>query len=299
MSVAHKEGFALVTVLWIGLLLAVMTASLVYTSRVRVQSSFNLLAQAQARELATAGVEIAADHLRHRIADRRWRADGTPMNIKFGDGNLTISIVDEGGKIDLNRAPAALLQGLFRSVGLNEDQAANLADAVIDWRDADDLRRPNGAEASEYRQAGKRDGPTNRPFQRVDELRRVLGMSSNIFHRIETAVTVHSGRRGIDVSVAPRAALLAIPGIDRAEVDAALNTDSLDSTVQTRERGMRLLTLIGDRRMLSRSKRRVYSVRVQARTANGAIFIRDAVLMLTRRGSKPSVILSWKRGRVS
>ena len=37
---------------------------------------------------------------------------------------------------------------------LGEEEAAKLLDAVLDWRDPDSLKRPNGAEESDYAQAG-------------------------------------------------------------------------------------------------------------------------------------------------
>ena len=51
-------------------------------------------------------------------------------------------------------------------------------DAILDWRDADDLQRPNGAEAPDYRAAGLevRARPTRRS-RRVGELQRVLGVT--------------------------------------------------------------------------------------------------------------------------
>ncbi len=50
--------------------------------------------------------------------DQHWREDGTVYVWSFGDRKVLLSIQDEGGKIDLNRAPDELIKGLFLSVGM-------------------------------------------------------------------------------------------------------------------------------------------------------------------------------------
>ena len=70
-----------------------------------------------------------------------------------GEIAIVARATDETAKIDLNAAGEVLLRGLFTSVGgADPDLALRLVDAVMDWRDADDLRRPNGAEAAELRE---------------------------------------------------------------------------------------------------------------------------------------------------
>jgi general secretion pathway protein K len=62
-----------------------------------------------------------------------------------------------------------------KSVGFDPDQAESLADAIADFRDADNLKHLRGAEEPEYRAAGLAWGPKNAPFQTVEELQQVLG----------------------------------------------------------------------------------------------------------------------------
>src|SRR3546814_12846249 len=56
----------------------------------------------------------------------------------------------EAGKVDLNTAPQELLARLMRVGGADEATADRVAAAITDWRDADDLRRPQGAELQDY-----------------------------------------------------------------------------------------------------------------------------------------------------
>lgn len=49
-------------------------------------------------------------------------------------------------------------------------------DHLIDWVDADSLRRLNGAEAVDYAKQGQPGYPPNRPFQSLEEMAWVPGM---------------------------------------------------------------------------------------------------------------------------
>ena len=101
--------------------------------------------------------------------------------------------------------------------------------AILDWRDADDLKRPNGAEEPDYRAAGKTYKPANAPFDSVGELQRVLGVTPALVARIADSLTVYSRQPGINPATASRDVLLAIPNVTPEAVDAyiALRDDAL------------------------------------------------------------------------
>jgi len=60
-----------------------------------------------------------------------------------------------------------------------------LVNAIIDWRDEDDLVGLEGAEKEEYKEAGLSYQPPNKPFKSIEELQMVLGMNEQIFKWIE------------------------------------------------------------------------------------------------------------------
>lgn len=319
----NSRGIALVSVLWILALLAIIAGSFTTDSRTNVKLAYNLVENAKARALADAGVNRAILALLGRerqpmlspemealIASRpeleqvldpygetmlrdageqRWPADGTVYAWRFGGGEIIISIRDETGKIDLNAAGDELLKGLFLSVGLEEPEAAALVDAIADFRDPDGLRRLNGAEDDEYRDAGFAYGAKDRPFDAVEELRQVMGMSRELYARVAPALTVYSGQSGIDPWTAPRAALLALPGVDSAAVEALLAARA--------EAGPAALSeLLGTADYLSRSRRHVFTLRAEARTAGGGIFVRRAVARINRDLDKFVVFHAWTQG---
>jgi type II secretory pathway component PulK len=61
---------------------------------------------------------------------------------------------------------------------LNEKAARAMTSHILDWRDADEQRREDGAERAEYRAAGRAYTPRNGPFESVDEVKQVLGGES-------------------------------------------------------------------------------------------------------------------------
>ena len=136
---------------------------------------------------------------------------------------IAASATDESGKIDLNTAPDTLLKGLLQTAGgLDADSAARLVDAIGDWKDADELRRPNGAEAPEYQAAGLELHAGELVFETVPELQRVLGMSPALYAKLADSLTVYSRLAGINPAFASRATLLAVPGATAEIVDTYL-----------------------------------------------------------------------------
>ncbi len=217
-----------------------------------------------------------------------WRTDGTVYEWPIGDGVVSISIQDEGGKIDLNAATEDLLMRLFGALEPVDLQPEALVDRLIDYRDNDQERRPLGAEDVDYQRAGVAFGAKDRPFERIDELRRVLGVTPAIYRQIAPLITVHSGQRGVDPDVAP-AGVLAILGAAGATVDTA---PPPEPEPRTRARDDRLR----DRANTAASRGRAFTITAEARTAGNGIFVRQAIVDLASRRGQPFIIRQWEQG---
>ena len=156
---------ALVIVLWMLSLLIVL--ALGYSRMVRTETGLtaNLVHFNQARAIAEAGVWQAVSELLKPDAEQQWQTDGRPYSFPFGAGRVKVRIVDEGGKIDLNTAGPELLYGLLNAVELPEKNALRLLQAVLDWRDRDNLARNHGAEDADYHALGYQYGAKDGPFK--------------------------------------------------------------------------------------------------------------------------------------
>lgn len=104
-------------------------------------------------------------------------SEGGTTSDKFA---LKYGVTDESGKINLNTmmridsSGEALRAMLILLPNMSED----VADAIVDWLDADDDQRANGAEAAAYPNYRPRNGPINT----LDELLLVQGVNTtNLF----------------------------------------------------------------------------------------------------------------------
>lgn len=94
--------------------------------------------------------------------------------------SVAVSLQDVRGLVSLNGTNLSgfgreRIERLLGTWGVNDTRASALTDALLDYRDADDLRRLNGAERNEYRQAGAESNLRNGDLLSVSELQRVFG----------------------------------------------------------------------------------------------------------------------------
>ena len=136
------------------------------------------------------------------------------------------SIVDEQGKFNLNNlvkgsnrsdADVNAFRRLLASLGL----APDLADAVVDWIDADDdLTSGAGAENAYYLSLKKPYRAANQPMVQVEELYRVRGFDAAAVAKLRPYVTALPGERTtVNVNTASEAVLAALlPELSREKI---------------------------------------------------------------------------------
>lgn len=192
-------GFVLVGVLVFVLILSLLASISLIAARNNTRLVLRELQWAQASASADAVIERALG----AILDSAYEPDGwdlnSPVKILHANVEVTVVVSGEGGKLDLNNATPATLRSGFEALGLPEKKASELAARIVDWRDPDDFRSLHGAEETDYKAEGVADGPENRPFLTVDEVRRVLGVTDEIYNCIKADLTIHSGRAGLDL----------------------------------------------------------------------------------------------------
>lgn len=216
MSARRIRGAALLLVLWLIVLLTALIGAFALTARVESLQGRVLGKGAEAQEIARAGVEYALLRIADSDPAAHWLPDGRPYRWSFAGSGLEISIVDETGKVDLNQADAPLLSALIRTAGADSASAGQLAAAIIDWRDPDPLTQPGGgAEDPDYAAAGLPYGAKDAPFETVAEVEQVLGMTPELYARLEPSLTLYSGRPQPDPNYAPAPVLVAL-GLDPA-----------------------------------------------------------------------------------
>ena len=287
-----QDGIALIAVLWLTILLTVIASGFAFSMHGEAVAARNALSLAQARAAADGAVERTAFELtRPRNLPDVWQADGSPQTWAEGEVKLTTWAVDEASRIDLNTASDPLLKGLLQNVGgLDPFAADSVLAAILDWRDVDDLKRPNGAEEPDYRAAGKAYKPANAPFDSVGELARVLGVTPGLVARIADSLTVYSRQPGINPATATRDVLLAIPNITPDVVDAyiALRKDALAGKLPPPP--------LPQAQGFATGASSVWRIHAEATMPDGVTFVRDAVLRPSVDPRRPVIALLWQEG---
>jgi general secretion pathway protein K len=285
-----QRGIALVLVLWLTAMLTVIAGGFAYAMRNEAQAARNTMSQAQARALADGAVaRTVFELMRPRTIVGVWAADGL-VHVWDEDGmRVAASAVDESGKIDLNAVSDALLSSFLQSAGqVDSDTAARLVDVIGDWKDADDLRRVNGAEAADYKAAGLPYGPANAPFETVADLQRVLGMTPTLFARLAGNLTVYSGVPGINPQFASRTVLMALPGATDAIVDNYL---AQRAAALAAGQPLPVLPLAGAGAPVN-----VWRVHTEVTAPDSVVFVREAVLRPSQDPRRPLTVLAWQEG---
>jgi general secretion pathway protein K len=220
-----------------------------------------------------------------------WQSDGSPQTWAEDDVKLTTWAVDESSRIDINTASEALLKGLLQNVGgLDSFAADSVVAAIQDWKDPDDLKRPNGAEEPDYRAAGKTYKPSNAPFDSAGELARVLGVTPALVARIADSVTVYSRQPGINPATATRDVLLSLPNVTPETVDAyiAQRKDALANKLPAPP--------FPQAQGFASGAAPVWRIRAEASMPDGVTFVREAVLRPSVDPKRPVIALLWQEG---
>lgn len=289
---AQQRGVALVMVLWILLLITISTSAYTLMARMDQLEAHTVLSGTQARMAAEAGMNLAMLSLRDPDETARLIPDGRPYRFLYQGVVVEVQVTDERGKLDINSSDEATLVTLLTGNGLEGSDAVLLAAAIMDWKDADELERPDGAELESYESAGLDVGPGNRPFIMTEELLQVLGMSWDLYQKMEPGLTVFSNAAQPDPAYAPAEALLALPDVTEEDarnfVDERQSQESLDGAGAALPNGQVAMARAGGV---------TYSILAKATLPNG---VWDQIETTIRLGGGPDRlpyrILRWREG---
>jgi general secretion pathway protein K len=241
----RRRGFAMITILWVIAVAGVVATTGALVGRIAVDAARNRTELDRAQWIAAG----CASRVREGI-DNLLGAEATDAAVAAvwqtldrrisGGGRFAIDracdvrLEATGTRLDVNSASDEMVGRLLDALGVPPDEARRMVDALADWKDSDDVARPNGAEREWY--AGEeRELPRNAPIADVRELARVRG-----FERIaefDSVFATDSGR--VSLATAPVPVLMSVPGVTR---------EAADAIVQLRDQGTPvgdLLALVG------------------------------------------------------
>ncbi len=223
-----RQGFALITTLWVISVGAVTATVAAMVGRNAVNSARNRALLERAHWAASACASRTRAAIDERLggsedfadAARVWRVlDREVQPLQGGvSRKCEISLEAAGTRLDVN-ASDELIGNLLRGLGYDEGSASAMVDALGDWRDSDSVARLSGAEQQWYASM-HRDPPRNADIVDAAEIGRIRGFED--WARFDSVLAVDKGR--ISLATAPVAVLAALPGFTReaAEVVVAL-----------------------------------------------------------------------------
>lgn len=153
-----------------------------------------------------------------RVIDAWTAADGLVLVSEPSSAlRYRVSVSDIGARLNLNAATPDQLRILLLALDVDARRADHLAQSISDWRDADRLRRVNGAEREDYLRDGRAILPDDGPFVSVGGLRFVFGMNDSLYRIAAPHLTVLGSGR-VNINAAQRPVLLTLPGMTNEAV---------------------------------------------------------------------------------
>jgi general secretion pathway protein K len=273
----------LVTVLWsISLLSALaMAASVTFRGFAGVMAVERDRVQGEA--LLTAGLETAAGIVNTSSGSPLLEVETT---VSLGTGAVRARISDEGGRIDIGKAPVELLASMLRSVGAPEAAAGIVAQRIVERRAPSKAASPDnvGRPSNEPRQMFS----TGQPFADVGQLQYIPGMAPDWIAAIAPLTTVF-GDQTVNPLTAPPGVIAALPGVDAQRVAAFLKARRSSASDADR-----LVHILGPaQQYLAVKPRRVASVDLTAALASGYSAAAHAVIVVLPQDRQPYRVLIW------
>jgi len=238
MTMAPRRGFALLAVLWVIAGLSAIALGLTLAARQAVAAAHNRndLTRAQWR------AEECAEQARALIADSLAKGEWSGLDrvveragVRGSDCRVTLRAA--GSRLDINRADSSMIAALLARLRIRRPRRDSVIAAILDWRDADDITRPLGAERDWYVSQGL-IGPRNGPLADVRELRGVRGLAE--LPVLSSLVDVEPGP--VALNSAPLDVIAALPGF---------GDEALSRLAELRSRGLRVNDLISFSALLS------------------------------------------------
>lgn len=241
-----EKGVILIASLWIVAILTVFAVSIGRQSAISLKLTSYDVDRIKAYFIARAGITRALAEKRLEYRDntstgvdalsRPWANSEELFNKhKLGDGTYTIGyeytlaedddaepvrlygLMDEQSKINLNTASEDTLNNLLVYFDVDEDDAREIAGAIVDWRDKDnnvassEERLLYGAEDAYYQGLSAPYHCKNADFDTIYELSLVKGITPEIMEMIKPCITVF-GTGNVNINTAPGSVLNALVG---------------------------------------------------------------------------------------
>ncbi len=181
----NRKGLVILAVLWTIVVLMVIVAVLGRTSRLDMKVAMARMDSVRCKWAGRAGVEKAVavlndDETENDTLIDIWADNAEDFNDVMLEGCvLNIRVVDEASKLNINFITKDQLMGLPYML-------EEIADAIIDWRDGDDMPSGTGVEGGYYESLEFVYKARNGPLRTIRELLMVKDVTEEYLYGEDT-----------------------------------------------------------------------------------------------------------------
>jgi general secretion pathway protein K len=218
-----RRGVALIIVMLMVLAMGIAVGILAFSMKVETKLATNTSSSGELEWLGLSGVEFAKWVLveQQRIPGEQgynglnqfWAGgpggngnrigeladdpfEGISLrDIPVGDSHVSIRIIDQERKLNINQADAQMMETALNFAGAGASDAGAIYAAILDWRDRDDLPSVGGgAETTDfYLRQSPPYRAKNGPIDDLSELLKVRGVTPELYFGPQVAGAADSG----------------------------------------------------------------------------------------------------------
>lgn len=196
-----QRGIALIQVLLLSTILTVVLLSMNHQARqhIRLASAVQQYTAVN-MDLHSAEAEIIFTMLSNMPVVLQGAKDAAQWNFHgkpFIRGNVTLQIQDTSGLISASSPNHFILTKLVQQVTGSESRGREIAAALADWQDKNDMPRLDGAEQADYPNIVVRNGP----IQYSEEWLFIKGITPELYQQISPLLTLFP--QGVNINQQP------------------------------------------------------------------------------------------------
>lgn len=227
-----RRGFAMMAAIWLTVAIAVVALEFARDAKERRTLGMDA-AERGAGRAAALGVLAQTQERLERAIRQVTQSGNTNTVLRSSDPWLDVDSLfsgsvsadsavqvmlrarDLGAQLNVNLLSEDELKTFFGYTLNDYSTADQLAQSIMDWRDADDIARSRGGERDAYIKAKRLALPTNANFRDIAELLDVQGVTPQIYEKIAPFLTVR-GNGTVNLNTAPAQVLRPLPGMTDA-----------------------------------------------------------------------------------
>ncbi|MCC7195291.1 MAG: general secretion pathway protein GspK [Gemmatimonadaceae bacterium] len=247
---ANRRGVAMLAALWLVVGITVVALEFALSAKERRELGIAAAERGRASGAALGAFAMTRAKLEYALRAGPQGATGSLGRLQSSDpwlgvdsiysgtvavDSLPVTVIagDLGAKLNINALTEAELRTFFSYLLGDYVLSDQLAQAISDWRDVDDIPRVRGGERDDYIKAGLLRLPANQDFRDLEDLLDVKGMTPQIYAVVSPYLTT-LGAAQVNLNSAPVPVLRVLPG---------MNDEIISRILQLRSNGSRITSV--------------------------------------------------------